>query len=200
MKFLQKLSVLCLLSGIFLLNACGGLTSSDKPAVTTWWLIPYTGEARLDYPETASPITLEVSVVPGLDTDQILTLSHDSELVPYSGAKWVDNLPELIGSLVSRTVEASGRFEVASSRASAASESCDLQLELQGFFAQLGSDGQTTGVQLAISGRYQCGSEAPTILQLQASVPVHDNRMKFIVAAFQQAMDSVMKDLLVELP
>ena len=200
MKISQKLSVFCLLTAIIVLNACSGLTSSDRPAVTTWWLIPYTGEARLDQPETTTPITLEVSVVPGLDTDQILTLSGDSALVPYSGAQWVGNLPELVGSLVNRTLGASGRFEVISSRASTASGRCDLQLEFQSFFAQLGSNRETTGVQIAASGRYQCGSMESSVLQLHASVPVHDNRMRFIVAAFQQAMDSVMKDLLLQLP
>ena len=200
MNILKKPLVFCLISTILLLNACSGLTSSGKPAVTTWWLVPYTGVAQVAPTETVSAVTLEVSVVPGLDTDQILTLSSDSELVPYVGAKWTDNLPELFGSLVSRTVDASGRFDVVSSRNSTVSKSCDLQLELQGFFARLDSEGQTTGVEIDISGRYQCGSGAPSTLQLHAAVPVQDSRMRMIVAAFQQAMDSAMKDLLSELP
>jgi ABC-type uncharacterized transport system auxiliary subunit len=196
----SRLPVVLLVLLTAVLNACSSLTTSDQPAVTTWWLTPYTGGVSAGDPQALSPVSLTFDVVPGLDTDQILTLSNDSELVPYSGAKWADNLPELVGSLVSRTVAASGRFEVVSGRVSAASERCDLQLELREFFARVDSEGQTTRVQIAIDGHYQCGSGQPAILRLKASQPVPDNRMKLIVAAFQQSLDSVMKDLLAQLP
>jgi len=188
--------VFCLLFVGFCLNACSSLTRSDKPAVTTWWLKPYNGVVQVVAPETILPLTLSVMVVPGLDSDQILTLSDDAELKPYSGARWVDNLPELVTSLVGRSLQESGRYEVVSSRAGGRSGKCDLQLELREFFADLGPSGQTSGVRVAIDGRFQCGPGAPVLLKLKASVPVDDERMKAIVAAFQRAMDSVMRELL----
>jgi cholesterol transport system auxiliary component len=134
-----------------------------------------------------------------LDTDRILTLSDDAELNQFAAARWADNLPELVTSLVSRTLEASGRFEIVSGRAGGGSESCELRLELEEFFARLSPSGQTTGVQVAIEGRFQCESAEPALLKLNTSIPVHDDRMSVIVAAFQQAMNSVMKDLLEQL-
>jgi len=192
----EKALVVCLLFISVCLGACGGLTQSDKPAVTTWWLEPLTGEAQTSSPDPVASVSVSVAVVPGLDTDQILTLSDDSELKPYAAARWVDNLPELTKSLVSRTLEASGSFEVVSERARAEHKRCDLRLELREFFASLNSSGQTRSVQIAIHGSYQCESEALIPIQIEASVPVQDNRMRTIVAAFQQAMNSVMKDLL----
>jgi ABC-type uncharacterized transport system auxiliary subunit len=200
MNISQKLVVLFSFAITLCLNACGGITKSDKPATITWWLTPYTGMAQVASADLVSPVSVNVNVVPGLDTDQILTLSDSSELKPYAGARWADHLPELATSLVSRTVDASGRFEVVSDNARAGSGKCDLNLELRKFFAKLDSSGQTTSVQVAIDGRFQCDSDEPVHFQSDASIRVNDERMQVIVAAFQRAMDNTMKDMLASLP
>jgi len=195
MNISKTFSVFSLLLLSFLLNACSGLTSSDQPASTTWWLKPYTGAMQVNPHEAPRMIAVSVTVVPGLDTNRILTLSDDAELNRYAAARWADNLPELVESLVGRTLESSGRFEMAAGRIKSGSEDCDLQLEVRGFFAELDGDGTTSGVRVAIDGRYQCGSVAVPI-QLSASIPVHDDRMSVIVAVFQEAVDSVLEELL----
>lgn len=192
----HKTLILCLSLITVCLGACGGLTQSDKPAVTTWWLNPFTGVVKTETPEVTASVFVSVAVIPGLDTDQILTLSDDSELKPYAAARWVDNLPELTKSLVSRTLEISGSFEVVAERARAEHKRCDLHLELREFFATLDASGKSRDVQLAMHGSYQCESESLIPIQIKTSVPVHDNRMRTIVAAFQQAMNDTMKDLL----
>ena len=196
----KKLLVPYLLFITLCLGACSNLTQSDEPAMRTWWLTPYTGTPQVALADLISSVSITVIAVPGLDTDQILTLSQDSQLQPYSAARWVENLPELTKSLVGRTLEASERFEVDSNRAPAGLEKCELQMELQKFFALLDSSGQTSSVQVAINARYQCKSGEPANLQLSSSIPVHDGGMKVIVAAFQQAMDNTMKDMLAQLP
>ena len=195
----NKSVVFCLLILALSVSACGGLTHSDKPATNTWWLEPYTGMTQETPSAPALLVAISITVVPGLDTDRILTLSDDAELNQFAAARWADNLPELVTSLVGRTLEASGRFEIVSGRAGGSSENCELQLELQEFFGSLNASGQTIGVQIGIDGRYQCESDEPVSLKLNASIPVHDDRMSVIVAAFQQAMDSAMKDLLEQL-
>ena len=199
MNTTNKFVVFCLLILTLSVSACGGMTRSDKPATNTWWLEPYTGMTQETASEPVPLVAISITVVPGLDTDRILTLSENAELNQFVAARWADNLPELVTSLVGRTLEASGRFEIVSGRAGGSSENCELRLELQEFFARLSSSGQTTGVQVAIDGRFQCESDEPVPLKLNASIPVHDNRMSVIVAAFQQAMDSAMKDLLEQL-
>lgn len=194
MKTSRNLVTLSLLIPVLFLSACSGLTKSDKPATKTWWLEPYTTMALTESEHPALLLNASVTVVPGLDTDRILTLSDHSELNHYNAAQWAENLPELLASLSSRTLESSGMFEVVSN--GGGPESCDLRLEVREFFADMNSSGQTTGVRLDVSGRFECQSADVVPLQLSASVPVHDDRMSVIVAAFQQALDSVMKDLL----
>ena len=199
MNITNKFVVFCLLMLALSVSACGGMTRSDKPATRTWWLEPYTGMKQDVSPDAVKVVAISVMVIPGLDTDRILTLSDNAELNQFAAARWADNLPELVTSLVSRSLESSGTFEIVSDRAEGGPENCDLLLELREFFASLNASGQTTGVQIAIDGRYQCGSDEPVSLKLNASIPVHDDRMSVIVAAFQQAMDSAMKDMIEQL-
>ena len=199
MNTTNRFVVFCLLILTLSVSACGGLTRSDKPATKTWWLEPYVGMAQESLSDQVLLIALSTTVVPGLDTDRILTLSDDAELSQFAAARWADNLPELVTSLIGRTLEASGRFEIVSNRAGGGSEDCDLKLELREFYARLNATGQTIGVQVAIDGRYQCESDEPVSLKLNTLIPVHDDRMSVIVAAFQQAMDSAMRDLLKQL-
>ena len=199
MNTTKKSVVFCLFILALSISACGGLTRSDKPATRTWWLEPYVGMTQESSSDQLLLVAVSTTVVPGLDTNRILTLSDDAELSQFAAASWADNLPELVTSLVVRSLEASGRFESISDRAGRGSEDCNLQLELRKFYARLSASGQTNGVRVAINGRYHCESASPIALQLNASVAVHDDRMSVIVAAFQQAMDSVMKDMLEQL-
>jgi len=191
--------VFCLLILVLSINACGGLTRSDKPATKTWWLEPYAGIAKKEPSADVMRVAITVSAIPGLDSDRILTLSDDAQLNRFAAARWADNLPELVTSLTGRSLEASGRFEIVSDRARRASGQCNLQLELRKFFALLETSGQTSAVQITIVGRYQCDSAAPVVLHLDVSIPVNDNRMSVVVAAFQQAMDSVIADMVEQL-
>jgi ABC-type uncharacterized transport system auxiliary subunit len=184
---------------VLVLSACSGLTQSNKPVVTSWWLQPYISSAQAAAPEPAVMVALTVKAIPGLDSDQILTLSSDARLKPYSGARWVDNAPDLLASLLARSMEADGRFEVLTERSGWGAETCELQLELREFFASLNSAGSTTGVSLAFDGRYQCGSAKAIQIKSSTLVGVTEERMSVVVAAFQQALDQVTQDILKQL-
>jgi ABC-type uncharacterized transport system auxiliary subunit len=188
--------MVCILAIAYLLTACSGLTQSDRPAVTTWWLKPYDSMTSTPVTEPVVAVDLNVTVVPGLDSDQILALSGDAELKPYAGARWAEHLPELFSSLIGRSLQASGRFEVPADRAGRGPGVCDLQLELREFFAELGTDGRTTGIRAAIAGRYQCGIAAPVPVGSNVAISISEERMSVIVAAFQRATDQMTREIL----
>jgi ABC-type uncharacterized transport system auxiliary subunit len=197
--YFSKTNVISLLFMTLLLNACGGLTKSDKAPVISWWLEPFTAPAMETGSEPSVSVNVVVKVVPGLDTDQILALSEAAAIKPYSSARWVDNLPDLLDSLVSRTLTASGRFDLGPGHGGNQTVNCDLQLEFTEFFGLLNASAQTTEVRVVIEGRYQCDSGISLPLNLRASIPLQDKRMSVIVAAFQQATDAVLKDMLDQL-
>ena len=199
MRIARYVVVFGLLSLGLLLGACSGLTQSNIPANTSWWLEPFEGPGVGVPAEKPTRVTLSVTVVPGLDSNRILTLSEDAQLNRYSAARWADNLPELVTSLVTRTMNMSGRFDVgsAASRRQGPGD-CTLRLEVEKFFAELNVSGKTTGVRVAVNGDYQCAADVAAAIDLSSSVPVHSERMSVIVAAFQEAMDEVMAALLVQ--
>ena len=195
----EKLTIVTLMASIWVLSACSGLTKSDKPVATNWLLKPYNGTTQHMVDEPVVPVALTVKAIPGLDSNQILTLSTDAQLKPYSGALWVDHTPELLASLLGRSMEANGPFEVTTQRSGWGAENCDLQLELREFYADLNSVGKTTGVRVAVDGRYICESVSPVDIKSSAFVVVNDESMSVIVAAFQQAVDQVTQDMLDQL-
>ena len=181
---------------LLLLNACSGLTESDKPAISQWWLKPYTSTAQAGDSGPVLPVAVSISSVPGLDTDRILTLSGDAELGQYASARWVDHAPELFASLLERSMRSTGRFVMVSESAATRPGNCHLELELQEFFAGLGPSGNTSDVSVAVFGRFQCDNEKPVIIQSAYSVNVAEERMRTIVAAFQRSVDQVIQDIL----
>jgi len=196
MNNVTKLLVAGLVVALLTTVACSGLTRSDKPATRTWWLEPYTSTAKHLSSDPVVAVEISVSVVPGLDTDRILTLSNEAELNQFTAARWADNLPELVASLTGRALQASGRYDVLPSHGGGGRNGCDLHLEVREFFASIGSTGQATGVRVAVAGHYQCHSDEPVPIHLNASIPVHADHMSAIIAAFQQGMDRVMVELL----
>ncbi len=182
------------------MTACGGLTRSDKPVMHTWMLMPLEQSVQTSPSERLTSVAVSVVVVPGLDTDRILTLSKEAELNYFAGARWADHIPEMLESLTERTLQASGNFDVISSQVGGGHEDCDLRLEVQEFYAFSGSPGSGDEVRIALGGQYSCRSGKSKPIHVQASIPIYEQNMSIIVAAFQKGTDKVMTDLLVNIP
>ncbi len=176
-----------------LLTACGGMLKSDRPATHTWWLEPLQPAAMGG--ASAHDLTVNLTVVPGLDTDRILTLDPEARFNHYAGARWAENMPDLLESLVVRSMRNAGVHAEVSARQSTATGSCHLQLEVSRFYARLDSDDSTVSVEVEVAGSYDCADGRAT-LGATASVPASGNRMPVVVAAFQRGFDQVMQSLL----
>lgn len=184
-----------LLISLLLVAACSGLTKSDKPAISKWWLEPYVAEqvANVDSP---MGVAVSITVVPGLDTDRILTLSENAELGQFASARWADHVPELVESLLSRSLQASGQFVVVPESVASTPEGCLLELELREFFANIAASGTTTGISISSYGSFQCKPDTTRVIQSAISVPVAGERMSVIVAGFQKGMDQMTREIL----
>ena len=73
---------------------------------------------------------------------------------------------------------------------------CDLHLEVQEFFAYTGMHGSASEVQIVLAGQHICRNGKSRPVQLNASVPIQEEKMSVIVAAFQAGTDKVIRDLL----
>jgi ABC-type uncharacterized transport system auxiliary subunit len=199
MRTLKIITGFCLSVFMLATIACSGLTKSDKPAISRWWLEPYVTETHALSVDQPGKLAVLITVVPGLDTDRILTLSENAELGQFASARWVGHVPELVASLLERSLQATGRFEIVSESAASRPGNCLLELELRKFFADIGPGERTTGVSVSAHGAYQCGSATVIDIRSDVSIPVADERMTVIVAAFQRAMNQVTRDVINEI-
>jgi ABC-type uncharacterized transport system auxiliary subunit len=187
---------LVLLTILLLSQGCSGILTSDQPAKQYYLLKPLEAPATQSAPADAPPdLAIEITAIPGLDTDQILALGVDARLRQYSNARWPDHLPEVLTSTLQRSLESSGGLRSAHSTAGAVDGVWLVQLEAREFFGILDAAGDTLAVRVALAGSITCdGRQQP--LNLQDANPVTSERLAAVVAAHQAGLDGVTRQLL----
>ncbi len=173
--------------------ACSGVLTSDQPAKQYYILKPYTAAAAVT--ETGPALAISVGAVPGLDTDRILALDGDARLIRYANARWPDHLPEVLTSVMKRTLTSSGRFAAVEESARVVDEGWAVRLEVQQFYGIRNASGNTSSVIVQMAGSVECNGQLQQ-LSLSESSPVAEERLSYIVAAHQQGLDSVSRQLL----
>ncbi len=177
-----------------LLQACGSILTSEKAARQYYLLQPLEAPAPGAASGQRQALSLAVTAVPGLDTDRILTLGADARLNRYSNARWPDYLPEVLTSVLRRSLEASGRFDTGES-ASHAADGWRLQLEARKFYGLQNTAGETRSVAIELAGSLNCGAQGHPV-RLSASSGVGEQRLSVVVAAHQAGLDSITRELL----
>jgi ABC-type uncharacterized transport system auxiliary subunit len=177
-----------------LLTACGGLLTSEQPARQNYLLQPYAAATAAD--SVPGPeLVLSVGVVPGLDSDRLQALGADARLNYYANARWPDHLPEVLASVIARSLESTGRFAGVGVAANHAADAWRLDLEVREFYGLQNSAGLTTSVRVTLAGRLSCGDRVHA-LRLAGSAPVAEERLATVVAAHQAALDQVTRELI----
>jgi len=180
------------------LPACGGLLNSDEAVQHTYWLQPYSMQ-QSPLPAQDSPgLVVRFNVVPGLDSDRLLTLAPDAELNHVAGARWPDALPEFAGSLIRRSLRTAGWFSRVSDESNSAPQDCELDLLALKFYTLLDSVGAASSVQISMSGQFECRGLSHAV-DLDVNVRVSQNRTIGVVSAHQEAMNSLTRSLLKQL-
>jgi ABC-type uncharacterized transport system auxiliary subunit len=196
MKNKTRLTALALAT--LLVSACSGVMDSKQPAKQYYLLSPDTTSTGTTTSSTAPVLSLTVSVVPGLDTDRVLVLSPDARISPYANARWPDHLPEVITSVLKRSLTSSGQFSSVEESSRRNGDGWLLQLEVQQFYGIQNGAGETSSVRVEMAGTIQCnGKIAP--ISLSDSNSVTEERLATVVAAHQQGLNDVTQQLFQQL-
>jgi ABC-type uncharacterized transport system auxiliary subunit len=188
-------AIMVLLAVTVQITACSGLLTSDTDARKYYLLEPYSGYSGADTDETWPVLVMSVSAVPGLDTDHIQALGADARLIQYANARWTDYLPEVLTSVMRRSLASAGRFETVKTTAGSDTGHWKLNLEIQQFYGILNSADGTSSVSVRFEGNLRCHDQEHQ-LQLNASKPVHEDRLAAVVSAHQQALDDASRQLM----
>ena len=190
----RLLFVTVAMAAIVGIAACAGALESDQPAERIYWMEPLDlqGDARAG--DSLPSITITVDAAPGLDTDRILTLESGSRLNQYAAARWPDNAPEVLESLILRTLESSGDYSRITNGTGGRATEWQLELELREFYTQASASDGGTSAKLSLSGYITCHG-ADHRITAHASASLADERLSLIVAAFQIALHDVSRSL-----
>ena len=196
MKRISAITILLFLAAI--VTACGGVLTSEHPVKQTYLLEPSSIDLSDRTGDPWPALELSVKAVPGLDTDHIQALSTDASLKHYANARWADYLPEVLASVLRRSLASTGRFEAVRATPVSGGENWSLIIEVQQFYGIQDYAGSTSSVAVAFEGVLECGEQVHQ-LQLSSSRAVREERLSLVVKAHQQALDDATKQLVVEL-
>ena len=191
----KKTLILALAAMTMLLAACSGVMDSKQPARQVYMLTPYSGAADTANPAQGPELSITVSAVPGLDTDRVLALSNDARLNQYANARWPDHLPEVLTSIMKRSLMSAGRFSAVKQSNRASGDGWLLILEVQQFYGIRNTSGDTSTVNVEMAGSIEC-NDLHDSFTLSDSNPVADERLSAVVAAHQRGLDEVTAQLL----
>ena len=186
----KPLSILFL--SLFGIVGCAGLLDSKQPADRTYWLKPLMVQGAITHDADQPSLVVSIKAVPGLDTDQLLILESGARLNHYASARWPDNAPEVLESLLRQTLESTGEYTRVSGSQDPRASHWQLDLELREFFTVASSTGGN--VRLALSGYVMC-PDTDHAISLQSTVSVGEARLSLVVGAHQQALQEVSLDL-----
>ena len=189
------LAIIGLLASITLVSACAGTLTSDHPARQYYLLEPLSLPAPGSTSEPMPTLALTVNAVPGLDTDHIQAINADSRLNHYANARWADFLPEVLGSVLRRSLVSSGQFDSVKTNTAPDSGDWILELEIQKFYGVQNSSGSTSNIVAEFEGLLMCKDQSRH-MQLSSSTPVHEEKLSVVVKAHQKALDDITGQLL----
>lgn len=193
----NKIRLLSLSAAMLFLTACSGVMDSAQPAKQYYMLAPCCASSAGG--ESPGPaLALAVSAVPGLDSDRVLALSGDARLNQYANARWPDHLPEVLTSVIKRSLASSGRFAEVSAGSRATDGGWFLQLEVQQFYGIRDASGSTSSVTVEMNGSIDCGDQRG-VFTLSDSNSIGEERLSSVVAAHQRGLDEVTRQLLTKI-
>lgn len=189
----KRLWLMLVLLPLVMLQACSGVLTSEQPAKQYYLLQPFdVGTASTGQgPELA----LQVSAVPGLDTDRIQALGPDARLQPFGNARWPDHVPEVLTSTLQRSLESTGQFSAVRTAGRAPAGGWLLHLEVREFYGVQDEAGATPSVRVYLAGDISCGDQNHP-LSLRDKRPVAAQRLANVVAAHQAGLDGVTRQLI----
>lgn len=181
-----------------MLTACSGMMDSAQPAKQIYMLMPLSGSPATAPVEQKPVLAVTLDAVPGLDTDWVQTLGEDASLTRYANARWPDHLPEVLSSVIQRSLASSGRFSAVERSSRAAGDAWMLHLEVEKFYGLQGATGETTSVVTQIAGSIECNKHGKSFT-LSDSVAVGSERLSSVVAAHQQGLNDVTQQLITKI-
>lgn len=191
----RKFNRLPALMMTLLLSAC----LSQEPPANIYVLnapAPATGGDKINKTlEVAAP-----TAAPGLGTERIALKHSPNTLDFYAGARWPRPLPEVVQSIVIKTLEQDGQFSSVSDDETGTSEDLIVSILIQDFQAEYTTKGEPPEIQVTLSTKI---SDAATHKILGSfivskSLAAKSNTVADIIHAFDRSLQQSLSEIAVK--
>jgi len=189
--------ILAILSTSFALTACSGVFESklDAPQAYVLRLPPATAPAASA--NGGSVLLQRPQAGPGLDSDRIALLRSDQRFDFYAASRWAAPAPDLIESVMLDALRATGAFSAVFDDAAPYAPVYNLRCGLRRFESDYTTGGRAPTVHVALDctlGRRR-DRELLASFTAQGSSVAGEDRLSEVVAAFESATATAMKEL-----
>jgi len=194
--------ILAILSTSFALTACSGVFESklDAPQAYVLRLPPATAPAAAA--NGGSVLLQRPQAGPGLDSDRIALLRSDHRFDFYAASRWAAPVPDLIESVMLDALRATGAFSAVFDDSAPYAPVYNLRCGLRRFESDYtsergGAGGRAPTVHVALDctlGRRR-DRQLLASFTAQGSSVAGEDRLSAVVAAFEAATATAMKEL-----
>jgi len=194
--------ILAILSTSFALTACSGVFESklDAPQAYVLRLPPVTAPAAAG--NGGSVLLQRPQAGPGLDSDRIALLRSDQRFDFYAASRWAAPAPDLIESVMLDALRATGAFSAVFDDSAPYAPVYNLRCGLRRFESDYtsergGAGGRAPTVHVALDctlGRRR-DRQLLASFTAQGSSVAGEDRLSAVVAAFEAATATAMKEL-----
>ncbi|MGI9336279.1 MAG: ABC-type transport auxiliary lipoprotein family protein [Gammaproteobacteria bacterium] len=182
--------------GILALPGCGPLISSEPPP-DLYNLTPKSTFPG-DLPRVDWQLVIEEPLAArGLDTVRIAARPAPTQLQYVAGSRWTDRAPKMVQTLIVESFENTNKIVAVGRQAIGLRSDYNLKTELREFQVEYYDGAETGRVRVRINAKLvkQPRQEIIASESFERIVPAQKNGMRGVVDAFDQALGSVVKDL-----
>ena len=151
-------------------------------------------------PHVTAQLLVDVPVAPaGLDTDRIALARSPITLDYFADSDWTDQVPLLVQAALVASFERSGTITAIDRESIGLRADFVLKSEIRHFEAEYGAAGGPPNAWVAIGARLVKMPERAIIAQasFEQRTAAAENEVPSVVAAFDEALGAVMKDIVV---
>jgi cholesterol transport system auxiliary component len=188
--------VLTILGATLALSACGGVFESKLAAPQAYVLRLPPATATAAAP-AGSVLLQRPEAGPGLESDRIALLRSDQRFDFYAASRWAAPAPDLVESVMIDALRGTGSFAAVFDDSAPFAPVYNLRCALRRFEADYTAGGRAPTVQVALDctlGRRR-DRELLASFTAQGSAVASEDRLNAVVAAFEAATATAMKEL-----
>ncbi|MBT3788263.1 MAG: hypothetical protein HN725_01225 [Alphaproteobacteria bacterium] len=178
-----------------LLSACAGVLPGGGPPPSFYTLSPKSSFSA-EVPKVNWQLVVENPATSGALATQRIALTHDPVQIEYfGGARWTENAPQLVQTLLVESFENSNKIIAVGRQAIGLRSDFNLKSDLREFQAEYSAEGEPPTIRVRVNSKIirQPKRQIVASRTFERKVLAESTSMRDVVKAFDKALGKVLK-------